>query len=181
MKLKPFLDANYAPFHDRHQYWFGGILIVKATVLLSSAIIPANGAHVVVFSVALAALLLTFWGQMVFAKGAVAIFHTWIFANLGILNITKLFVFDNTSDMSIASFTLIGLILAQFLVIIVLKVLNYTSMKWKCTKMCWRKRERAEDDWELYLQASLLREEESENEEEEERGSLGSMESLPTY
>ena len=181
MKLKPFLDANYAPFHDRHQYWFGGILIVKATVLLSSAIIPANGAHVVVFSVALAALLLTFWGQMVFAKGAVAIFHTWMFANLGILNITKLFVFDNTNDMSIASFTLIGLTFAQFLGIIVLKVLNYTSMKWKGTKMCWGKREGAEDDWELYLQASLLREEESENEEEEERGSLGSMESLPTY
>ena len=181
MKLKPFLDANYAPFHDRHQYWFGGILIVKATVLLSSAIIPANGAHVVVFSVALAALLLTFWGQMVFAKGAVAIFHTWMFANLGILNITKLFVFDNISDMSITSFTLIGLTLAQFLVIILLKVLNYTSMKCKGTKMCWGKREGAEDDWELYLQASLLREEESENEEEEERGSLGSMESLPTY
>ena len=181
IKLKPFLDANYAPFHDRHQYWFGGILIVKATVLLSSAIIPANAAHVVVFSVALAALLLTFWGQMVFAKGAVAIFHTWMFANLGILNITKLFVFENISDMSIASFTLIGLTLALFLGTIVLKVLNYTSVKWRNTKMCWRRSERAEDDWELYLQASLLREEESENEEEEECDSLGSMESLPTY
>ena len=46
LKLKPFLDANYALLHDRHQYWFGMILIVKAVVLLSSAVSPANGAHV---------------------------------------------------------------------------------------------------------------------------------------
>ena len=68
LKLKPFLDANYAPFNDRHQYWFGVILVIKAIILLSSAIIPANGSHIIVFSIVIASCLLTFWGTMVFTE-----------------------------------------------------------------------------------------------------------------
>ena len=30
LRLKPFLDANYAPLNDHHEYWFGMILLVKA-------------------------------------------------------------------------------------------------------------------------------------------------------
>ena len=41
-------------------------------------------------------------------------------------------------------------------------------------------RQHVEDDWELFEQAGLLRERESESEEEGSEDS-GSMESLPTY
>ena len=179
MKLKPFLDANYAPLKDRHQYWFGGILIVKAVVLLSSALIPENSARILVFSVAMSSVMLLFWGQMVFCKNSSAIIHTSFFMNLAMLNITKLFVRE---DMSVPSYVLIGLAVVQFLGLILLKVISYCNKiaKQNNIKYCCR-RERGEDDWELYLQASLLREEESQDIEESEDHMLGSTESLPTY
>ena len=104
LKLKPFLDANYAPFHDRHQYWFG---VVKAAILLSSATIPSNGAHIVVFSIAIASSVLTFWGHMVFQNSKTTLFHTLLFLNLCVLNITKLFTFNSITEMTITSYTLI--------------------------------------------------------------------------
>ena len=45
---------------------------------------------------------------------------------------------------------------------------------------CLPKRQPSEDDWELYEQAALLREMESDTEQEGSDGS-GSVESLPTY
>ena len=42
LKLKPFLDAHYAAFKDKHRYWFGVLLLARAAILLTSAIVPAN-------------------------------------------------------------------------------------------------------------------------------------------
>ena len=183
LKLKPFLDANYAPFNDRHQYWFGVILVVKAVILLSSATIPANGAHIVVFSVVIASCLLTFWGNMVFTNTKTMLFHTLFFVNLAILNVTKLFIFDKMTDMTIASYVLIGLVLIQFLGVCLVKIIKLFSIK--CGKHCiCCKKEEIEDDWELYMEAVLERnnsESESDEEDKDSHSSAGSIESLPTY
>ena len=182
LKLKPFLDANYAPFNDRHQHWFGVILVVKAVILLSSATIPANGEHIVVFSVAIASCLLTFWGNMVFTNAKTMFFHTLFFVNLGILNITKMFIFDKMTDMTIASYILIGLVLIQFLVVCLVRIIKLFSIK--CGKHCiCCKKEEYEDDWELYMEAILERNNsESESDEDKDNhSSAGSIESLPTY
>ena len=183
LKLKPFLDANYAPFNDRHQYWFGVILVVKAVILLSSATIPANGAHIVVFSVVIASCLLTFWGNMVFTHTKTMLFHTLFFVNLAILNVTKLFIFDKMTDMMIASYVLIGLVLIQFLVVCLVKIIKLFSIK--CGKHCiCCKKEENEDDWELYMEAILERnnsESESDEEDKDNHSSAGSIESLSTY
>ena len=183
LKLKPFLDANYAPFNDQHQYWFGVILVVKAVILLSSATIPANGAHIVVFSVAIASCLLTFWGNMVFSDTKTMLFHIFFFVNLGILNITKMFIFDKMTDMTIASYVLIGLVLIHFLGVCLVKIIKLSSTK--CGKHCiCCKKEEIEDDWELYMEAVLERnnsESESDEEDKDSHSSAGSIESLPTY
>ena len=47
-------------------------------------------------------------------------------------------------------------------------------------KDCLHKRQSVEDDWELYEQAALQREMESDTEEKDSVGS-GSVESFPTY
>ena len=104
LKLKPFLDANYAPFHDHHQYWFGVILVIKAVVLLSSATIPTNRAHIVVFSIAISSLVLTFWGNIVFQNTKPMLFHTSLFMHLSALNITQMFAFGDNVKMTIASY-----------------------------------------------------------------------------
>ena len=175
MKLKPFLDANYAPFHDRHQCWFGGILIVKAVVILSSALTPTDSAHILVYSVALESLLLTSLGQMVYSKNATTLLNTWLFVNLSILNITKLL--NIVSDMSVASYTLIGLTLILFLKLILIKIIKYTTIMWNNSRRFQNADE--DDGWELYLQASKEREVESESCNSFD--SIDSLESLPTY
>ena len=39
MKIKPFLDAHYGPLKGNHRYWFGALLLVRAVILLISALI----------------------------------------------------------------------------------------------------------------------------------------------
>ena len=35
-KLKPFFDANFGLFKDKHQYWVGVMLLVQAILLLET-------------------------------------------------------------------------------------------------------------------------------------------------
>ena len=182
LKLKPFLDANYAPFQDHHQYWFGTILLIKAVILLSSATIPANAAHIVVFSIALSSFALTFWGHMVFKNIKTTLFHTSLFLHLGALNITKLFIFDSIMEMTTASYTLIGIVLVQFLGLCLMKIVNvFSSAKGSDGVNCCRNNREIEDDWEPYIQAAAQREQESGSDEDKESRSSGSIESLQTY
>ena len=162
MKLKPFLDAHYAPFCDRHHYWLGTTLIVKAVVLLCSAVTPADSANIVVYSVALASLVLTFWGRMVYCSNRRTLFHSWLLVNLSILNVTKLL--NIVSDMSIASYTLIGLTMIQFLTLALNTIIKYTAIKWNETTCCKHGHE-----------GDRLREEESDSDD-----SCGSLDS-PKY
>ena len=106
--LKPFLDAHYAAFKDKHHYWFGLLLLIRAANLLISAIIPQNSARVVEFSVAVSSMLL-FWGQNVYRSSAVGIFSAALFLNLAILNVTKLFTTDSDGDITAVSFTLVAI------------------------------------------------------------------------
>ena len=82
------------------------LLLVKAAVLLSSATAPDNS---LVFSIAFASVLLTFWGQFVYESGHVSLLHSFLFTNLAVLNATKLALFDELATMSIFSFVLISM------------------------------------------------------------------------
>ena len=86
LRLKPFLDTNYSTLHHRHQYWFGVLLLVIAAVLLSSATAPDNS---LVFSIAFASVLLTFWGKFVYESGHVSLLHSFLFTNLAVLNAVR--------------------------------------------------------------------------------------------
>ena len=58
MKLQPFLDAHYGSLKGKHQYWFGTLLLVRAVILLVSALIPANHSVIVNFCVVVSATVL---------------------------------------------------------------------------------------------------------------------------
>ena len=113
LNLKPFLDAHFAAFKDKHRYWFGLLLLVRAANLLISASIPDSTTGFVEFFTAILSILLTFWGQKVYHSSAVGTFGTAFLLNLAIMNVTK----NNYSDGNIAaaSFILIAIALAQFL------------------------------------------------------------------
>ena len=168
LRLKPFLDANYAPLHHRYQYWFGVTLLVKATVLLASATAPANSAHIVVYSLAISSAILMFWGQKVYSNGNLSLFHTSVFLNLMVLNVTKLFIFDDMAQISIPSYTLITISLVVFVGI------NFCRIVTLLLKKVYQKEVSEE-----YYALGRIAEEDYEAEEQDDK--RGSNESLPTY
>ena len=185
LNLKPFLDAHFAAFKDNHRYWFGLLLLVRAANLLISAIIPDNNTGIVEFSTAILSVLLTFWGQKVYCSSAVGTFGTAFLLNLAIVNITR----NNYSNgnVDVASFTLIAIGLAQFLGLILYKVVVIFKCSPRITACCAREN-KPNDDWELYEEAALEREQaalerqmKSDTEVDRESEMTGSIESVPTY
>ena len=180
LNLKPFLDAHFAAFKDKHRYWFGFLLLVRAAYLLISAIIPDSTTELVEFSTAILCILLTLWGQIVYCSRAVWTFGTAFLLNLAIMNLIMLF----SGNIAI---TLIAIALAQFLGLILYKVVVIFKCSRRMMTCCARENE-PYDDWELYEQAALEREQaalvremESESEEDRESNESRSIESVPSY
>ena len=166
LKLKPFLDAHYAAFKPRHQYWFGLLLIVRAAVLLMSAVIPSENVRIVVLLIAMCSIVLNYWGEHVYCNSVVSNFSTAFFMNLALLNLTKLFVDDTHSELSFNIIT--GISLLQFIGLVVYKLVSLAKHNRRVMTFFISKRERAyQDDVELFEMASAEREIESESDEEE--------------
>ena len=45
--LKPFLDTHYGSLKDKHRYWFEALHLMRAVILLVSALIPADHSSIV--------------------------------------------------------------------------------------------------------------------------------------
>ena len=106
-------------------------------------------------------------------------FDTAYFMNLALLAGASCFNTTETRDPAVSSYTLIGIALTQFVGLILFKVSSILKRSER-VMTCLHLQQAAEDDWELYEQAALLREMESDA-EEQDSDSSGSLESLPTY
>ena len=82
-------------------------------------------------------------------------------------------------NISLASNCLFGLAFTQFIGLVFFKVLVIIKRSERVMS-CLRRGQPEYDDWELYEQAALQRQMESDSEREENEES-GSIESLPTY
>ena len=76
-------------------------------------------------------------------------------------------------------YTLIGIAFVQFVGLVLFKVLTILKQSEKLMR-CFHKGQPIEDDWELYEQAAIQREMESDEVEQDSEDS-GSIESLLTY
>ena len=179
IKIKPFLDAHYGHVKSKHRYWFGALLLVRATILLTSALIPANRSSAVVLCVSVFAVVLTHFGHMVYRNLAVAMFDIAFFMNLALLTGATSFIATAGGELAMSAYTLIGIAFVLFAGLVLFKVFSILKQSEKVMEFL-RKKQIVEDDWELYEQAALEREMESDAEEQESEGS-GSIESLPTY
>ena len=179
IKIKPFLDAHYGHVKSKHRYWFGALLLVRAVILLISALIPANRSSAVVLCILVSAAVLTHFGHLVYRNLAVATFDITFFMNLVLLTGANSFITTAGGGLAMSAYTLIGIAFVQFAGLVLFKVFSILKQSEKVME-CIRKRQIDEDDWELYEQAALEREMESDAEEQESEGS-GSIESLPTY
>ena len=145
MKIKPFLDAHYGPLNGNHRYWFGALLLVRAVILLISALIPANRGIITVYSIAVCALVLM-------TGFAVATFNAVWFVNLGLLSASHT-PFEGNKFSKVSN-CLIGLAFAQFIGLIIFKVLVIIKRSERVMS-CLRRGQPEYDDWELYEQAAL--------------------------
>ena len=179
IKIKPFLDAHYGPLKSKHRYWFGALLLVRVTILLISALIPANRSSTVVLCISIIAVVLTHFGHMVYCSLAVAMFDITFFMNLALLTGAYSFTATTGGDLAVFAYTLIGIAFVHFVGLVIFKVFSVLKQSEKVIR-CLCNRQPVEDDWELYEQAALLREMESDTEDQDSEES-GSNESLPTY
>ena len=171
MKIKPFCDAHYGLLKGKHRYWFGALLLVRAIILLISALVPANRTHLIVICILVCAVTLAYFGQFVYHNLIVSAFDTAFFMNLALLaGITSTAV----GEPAVAAYVLIGIAFAQFVGMVLFKIFSILKSVMKCCQ----KEEEGEDDWELYEQAALEREMESDSEEKGNESSR-SIESLP--
>ena len=131
IKLKPILDAHYGPLKDSHRYWFGALLLVRAVILLISALVTKNNFSVFVFSISIATNVLII-ALMVFShiaidlrayrSKAVSFFEYSIFVNLVVLCLAKYHTSVGGGSEIAASYTLIGIVFVQFIGLLIFKV-----------------------------------------------------------
>ena len=159
MKIKPFLDAHYGPLKSKHRYWFGALLLVRAAILLISALIPANRSSVVVLCISVISAVLTHFGHLVYRNLVVAMFDITFFMNLVLLTGAYSFVATAGGDLAASAYTLIGIAFVQFVGLVLFKVVSILKQNKKLMG-CLCKKQPQEDDWELYEEVALLKERE---------------------
>ena len=102
----------------------------------------------------------------IYKSFAVAIFNAVWFINLGLLSASHMFTTLEGGNISLASICLFGLAFAQFIGLVFFKVLVIIKRSER-VMLCLRRGQPEYDDWELYEQAALQREMESDSEREE--------------
>ena len=143
-----------------------------------SALIPANHSIILNLCASVSAIVLLYFGLMVYRSTVVAAFDASFFMNLALLSVAYFFTTIVAGDQSVVAYTLTGIAFIEFLGLIMFKLIFIL----RSTKMmaCLHKRQPAEDDWGLYEEAALHREIVPDP-EEEDSDAFGSIESLPTY
>ena len=131
IKLKPFLDAHYGPLKDSHRYWFGALLLVRAVILLISALVTKNNFSVFIFSISVATFvliiaLMTFSHLGVdiraYRSKAVSFFELAIFVNLVVFCLAKYHSSASGGSEIAASYTLTGIVFVQFVGVLILRI-----------------------------------------------------------
>ena len=132
-KLKPFLDAHYGPLKDSHRCWFGALLLVRAVILLISALVTKNNFSVFIFSISVATfaliialMTLSHFGVDIRAyhSKAVSFFELAIFVNLVVFCLAKYHSSASGGNEIAASYTLTGIVFVQFVGVLILRIFS---------------------------------------------------------
>ena len=122
IRLKPFLDAHYAPLKGTHRYWFGTLLLVRTFILLVSALSPEDNFGLTMYSICVSSILLTYVGLRVYQHAVVSFYEASFFVNMSLLAQTTLFTSVYGGEEVIATNVLIGIAFAQFFGLVLYKI-----------------------------------------------------------
>ena len=129
-KLKPLFDAYLGPFKDKHCYWVGVLLLVRAVLFIISAVNPNNAPKVNLLAIGSTTLVLlayTATAGKVYRKKYVSFLENSFLLNLGALTIGGLYTGVNGQGHTAVVHTLVGIAFLQFLGIIIFH--GYCSIK----------------------------------------------------
>ena len=93
--LKPFLDAYYGPFKDKHHYWVGVLLVVRGVlfVFFASFFAIENNVNLLLISItSLTVILYTSFTGRLYRNTYATILESLCFLNLGVLGLGTLYI-----------------------------------------------------------------------------------------
>ena len=134
-KLAPVYDAYFSPLKDKHQYWFGAMLLIRGILLVLLTITSVDNPELNVFALFLfIAFLLSFVSiKNVYKRTNVRVLESAILLNLIILGAGTLYRWESTESRSKLLIVSIGIAFAQFCIIIIWSLIKlYFSVGWRC-------------------------------------------------
>ena len=120
-KLAPVYDAYFSSLKDKHQYWFGAMLLIRGVLLVLLTVTSVDNPELNVFALLLFISFLFFFISIknVYKRINVRILETAILCNLIVLSSGTLYKWESTESRLKLLMVSIGITFAQFCVIVV--------------------------------------------------------------
>ena len=142
-KLAPVYDAYFSHLKDKHQYWFGTMLLVRGILLVIMTVTSAANPELNVFILFLSIAFFFFFIAVknVYKRMTVRVLESASLLNLIILSAETVYQWESTKSKLILLEVSLGFAFAQFCVIIVV-----WSLIKPCVSASWRCRQQQTDD-----------------------------------
>ena len=134
-KLAPVYDAYFSPLKDKHQYWFGAMLLVRGILLVLLTIISVDNPKLNVFTLFLFIAFIHFFISIknICKQIDVRVLESFIFLNLVLLSAGTLYRWKSIESRSKLLMVSIGFTFAQFCVIDVWSLIKpCLGARWRC-------------------------------------------------
>ena len=126
-RTKPFLDAHYGPFKDKHRYWFGMLLVARAVPLLIGAFTPISNEKITPLSTIAVVGALLVMNSRVYRKLYVSLSEAFFLLNLLFLAASALYTssLGAPDDQKWFTIILVSIAFTQFIAILVFSALRH--------------------------------------------------------
>ena len=134
-RLAPVYDAYFSPLKDKHQYWFGTMLLVRGVLLIILTITSGANPELNVLILLLLIAFLRFFisVQNVYKQMNVSVLESSTSLNLIVLSAGALYKWESIKSKTILLSVSIGIAFAQFCVIVVWSLIKpCSSAGWRC-------------------------------------------------
>ena len=141
IKIKPILDAYYAPFHENTRYWVGLMLFIRTCLSITYSALP-NTEHttilVIVSSVLTGVALIPWLQHKTYEKNFVNVLEVCFILNVIILSIISHHIItrEYRNCQLVLSYTSIGIAFLEFLAILAFHVWHRMNLKRLYMKHC---------------------------------------------
>ena len=141
IKIKPILDAYYAPFCKNTRYWVGFLLFVRTSVSIAYSALSnrERTTILVIISSILSGMALIPWLQQIYQSKFVNVLEGSFVINIIVLLFITMYSFiaqEYENHQLIAFYTSICVAFIEFLAILFLHAWHHLNLKWLYMKNC---------------------------------------------